>query len=226
MSSSSAIFDIFAKSPLKPLQAHMELAHQSCLALQPFFAAVIAQDWPSVEKHFAHIEKLEHDADDIKRSLKLHLTKDLFLPVSRNNILQLLCIQEELVNRAEDISGLTLGRQLLIPAPLTDIFTRFLNRCIDAAQQANQATLELNELAETGFQGNATKIVAQMIVKLDEIERDTDQLQVATRKSLATIEQDFPPIDIIFLYKIIDWIGELADFAQSAGARLQLLIAR
>ena len=35
-----------------------------------------------------------------------------------------------------------------------------------------------------------------------------------------------PPVDVMFLYKIIDRIGELADCAQKVGSRLQLLIAR
>jgi predicted phosphate transport protein (TIGR00153 family) len=225
MVSTSSIFDIFAKSPLKPLQAHMKLAEQACVLLQPFFGAVIAQDWSLAQQNFGKIEELEHYADDIKKELKLQLTKDLFLPVSRSSILQLLAVQEKLINRVEDVAGLTLGRQLTIPVGLTDSFTCFLDRCIDAATQANQAISELTELEETGFRGSATNIVATMIVKLDEIERDTDKLQVATRKTLAGIERDYPAVDVMFLYKIIDWVGDLADYAQSAGAQLQLLIA-
>jgi hypothetical protein len=30
----------------------------------------------------------------------------------------------------------------------------------------------------------------------------------------------------MFLYKVINWIGDLADRAQQVGARLQLLLAR
>jgi uncharacterized protein Yka (UPF0111/DUF47 family) len=30
----------------------------------------------------------------------------------------------------------------------------------------------------------------------------------------------------MFLYKIIDWIGDLADRAQQVGSRLELLLAR
>ncbi|HBP75141.1 MAG TPA: phosphate transport regulator, partial [Alcanivorax sp.] len=37
---------------------------------------------------------------------------------------------------------------------------------------------------------------------------------------------ELPPVDVIFLYKIIEWIGDLADRAQKVGGRLQLLLAR
>jgi uncharacterized protein Yka (UPF0111/DUF47 family) len=43
---------------------------------------------------------------------------------------------------------------------------------------------------------------------------------------LFDLEQDLPPIDAIFLYQIIDMIGELADLAEGVGGRLQLLLAR
>jgi hypothetical protein len=30
----------------------------------------------------------------------------------------------------------------------------------------------------------------------------------------------------MFLYQIIDWVGDLADLAESVGARLEILLAR
>jgi uncharacterized protein Yka (UPF0111/DUF47 family) len=35
-----------------------------------------------------------------------------------------------------------------------------------------------------------------------------------------------PPIDVIFLYKVIDTVGELANYAQRVGSRLELMLAR
>ncbi|MFT7470689.1 MAG: hypothetical protein ACI8XU_000581, partial [Kiritimatiellia bacterium] len=38
--------------------------------------------------------------------------------------------------------------------------------------------------------------------------------------------ESLPPVHVMFLYKIIDQIGDLADISESVGARLLLLIAR
>ena len=43
---------------------------------------------------------------------------------------------------------------------------------------------------------------------------------------LAQLETELPPIDVMFLYKIIDWTGDLGDRAQQVGSRLELLLAR
>jgi hypothetical protein len=65
-----------------------------------------------------------------------------------------------------------------------------------------------------------------MISQLDAIEDDTDSLQISLRKNLLAIEKDLNPVDVIFLYQIIDWVGDLADLAERVGARLEILLAR
>jgi uncharacterized protein Yka (UPF0111/DUF47 family) len=40
------------------------------------------------------------------------------------------------------------------------------------------------------------------------------------------IEQDLPPVDVIFYYKIIESIGDVADISQRIGSRVELLLAK
>jgi len=34
------------------------------------------------------------------------------------------------------------------------------------------------------------------------------------------------PVEVMFLYKVIDWVGALADLAQRVGSRFELMLAR
>ena len=102
----------------------------------------------------------------------------------------------------------------------------FVKRCIDAAKQAQTAINELDELVETGFSGSEVKLVQDMITKLDEIESDTDRIQIKIRSELFKVEKELPPIDVMFMYKVLDWIGDLGDLSQRVGSRLELLLAR
>ena len=43
---------------------------------------------------------------------------------------------------------------------------------------------------------------------------------------LFDIEKDLPPIDVMFLYDVINKIGELADRAEQVGHRLTLIAVR
>jgi len=40
------------------------------------------------------------------------------------------------------------------------------------------------------------------------------------------MESSLPPVDVMFLYEVIDDIGEIADLSQRVGSRLEYLLAR
>lgn len=197
-----------------------------CQAVVPFFEAVLKNDWDTANKIKDKIIAIEKEADLIKRDLRLHLPTGLFLPVARTDILELLSAQDRIANKAEDIAALIISRQMSIPKKLIPSFMPFLSRCLDASKQACTAINELDELLETGFRGSEVKIVEEMIVKLDEIEHDCDERLADIRHKIFELEKELPAIDVIFLYKLVQWIGELADHAQTVGGRLQILIAR
>jgi len=102
----------------------------------------------------------------------------------------------------------------------------FLSRCLDAAKLACKAINELDELLETGFRGSEVKIVEEMIVTLDEIEHDCDDKLAEIKRRIFDIENQLAVLDVIFIYRLVEWIGDLADCAQTVGGRLQILIAR
>jgi predicted phosphate transport protein (TIGR00153 family) len=221
-----SIFNMFGPSPIKPIEQHILKSYQCAKHLYPFFESVIKKDWKKAKKIQDKIVSLEKEADMMKRDLRLHLPTGLFLPVSRTDLLELLSAQDRIANKAEDISGLIMSRKMIIPEPLIAFFMPFLHRCLDASKQACKAINELDELLETGFRGSEVKIVEEMILTLDEIEHDCDEKLADMRHHIFELETELSAIDVMFLYKLVQWIGELADHAQTVGGRLQILIAR
>ena len=221
-----SIFNMFGPSPIRPIEQHMRKTYLCAKQLYPFFEAVLLHDWQTASAIKDKIVSIEKEADIIKRDLRLHLPTGLFLPVARTDLLELLSAQDRIANKAEDIAGLIISRQMIIPDTLSSLFMPFLNRCLDAAKQACKAINELDELLESGFRGNEVNIVEDMIVTLDEIEHDSDEKLAEIRHRIFELEKDLPAIDVIFLYKLVQWIGDLADHAQTVGGRLQILIAR
>jgi len=222
----TTISSLFGSSPVKPLQSHMNSVQTCVEELIPFMDAVLIKDWDSALKVQLKISELEQESDKLKKDLRLNLPNSLFMPVSRRDLLEVLTMQDKIANKAKDIAGLITGRKMNIPDPLGTQFKAFINRSIDASAQACQAINELDELVETGFRGREVNLVAKMIKKLDKIESDTDKIQVKIRAEIFKRETKLPPIEVMFLYKIIEWIGDLADIAQRVGSRLELMLAR
>ncbi len=217
---------LFGRSPIGPMQKHFAKAHECAANLVPFFEAVMAEDWAKVEQVQQEMASLEHEADKLKKSVRLHLPKSLFLPVPRSDLLELLSVQDKVANRAKDIAGLMLGREMAIPQALQPLMRAFVQRTVDASAQALKAMNELDELLETGFGGREAALVESMVMELEQIERDTDKMQIEVRRALFKLEKDLPAVDVMFLYKIIEWIGDVADRAERVGNRLEQLLAR
>jgi len=194
--------------------------------LKELVEAVLANDMDKVATIQEEIARHEDEADDLKHELRLHLPRTLFMPVERRDILEVLNTQDRIANRAKDIAGLIRGRRMTLPETLADDFAKFVNRGVDACKQAHRIIDELDELVETGFSGAEVDRVQDMIKELDRIEKDTDIIQVRVRSKLFEIERDLPPIDVMFLYRIIDWTGDLGDRAQRVGSRLQIMLAK
>ncbi|WP_165310288.1 TIGR00153 family protein [Vibrio ziniensis] len=222
----NTIMGLFAKSPIKPLQRHVVCVNECCSHLVPFFEVCATGDWEKAAEIRAQISHLEKEADVLKREIRLKLPRGLFMPVDRTDMLELLTQQDKLANLAKDISGRVVGRQLIIPEPLQADFLIYVKRCLDAADQAQKVINELDELLETGFKGREVTLVAEMIHQLDEIEDDTDAIQVRLRQKLRTLESSLNTIDVMFLYKIFEWVGGIADQAQRVGARLEVMLSR
>jgi len=226
MVSKNYMYRLFGHSPVKPLQTHMEKVVVCVQELIPFFEAINNGDHTAAKAHQKSISKLEKDADKLKKDLRMHLPTGLMMPVSRTDLLEVLRLQDQVANKAKDIAGIMVGRKMLFPPGMGSLFTEYLQRCVDAADQALVTVNELDELVETGFRGAEVELVKSMLKKLDKIEGETDKIQIKARSSLFKIEKDLPPVDVMFLYKIIEWVGELADLSQRVGSRLQMMLAR
>jgi uncharacterized protein len=218
--------NLFGRSPIKPMQEHMAAAVKAATELVSFFEAVTSNDWDQARTIHQQVVQFEHEADEIKKQLRLHLPKSLFLPVPRTDLLELLTMQDRIPNRAKDIAGIMMGRKMTIPASMKEQMLDFVRASVAAAEQALTAINELDELLETGFSGRELTVVENMIQELDNLEEKADQLEIGVRTSLFALEAQLPPVDVMFLYNIIDWIGDLANRAHDVGGRLQLLLAQ
>ena len=221
----SPISRIFGQSPVQPLQTHIEKVYQCVAQLTPYFQAVFANDWDKATHIRQLITSIEGEADILKKEIRLNMPKGIFLPVSRRDLLEMLTMQDKIANKTKHISGLIMGRKMTFPDSLHEPLLNFVDRSIAACAQAVITVNELDELLETGFRGAELKVVEKMIIKLGAIESETDDIQVEVRAMLLALEDNLPPIEVMFTYKIIESIGDLGDHAQRVGSRLELMLA-
>ncbi len=219
------ISSIFGASPVAPIQDHMETCYKAAREVIALFEHTIADDWDKVEISRQAIVAYEREADELKKQIRGQMPKGLFMPVPREDLLNLLWAQDQIANTARDISGLVHGRKMKIPESIRDNFMSYVSRNADAAMKARKGIRELDELYETGFRGAEADLVEALVRELDQIENDTDEMQAKVRVGLFAIEDELPPVHVMFLYRVIEFIGQIGDMSERIGRRLELLLS-
>ena len=223
---SAYVSKVFGRSPFSDLQAHAGLCIAAAEELLVLFPAAHQADWDKVEQSYDRLTELENQADAHKRKIRSNLPRGFFLPVARADLLDLLGRQDEIANGARDIAGLVLGRKLQFPVSLQPTILQLVERSIDTCRQTGEIIDTLDELIDTTFRGPQARRVIDMIGAVETIEHQTDQLVVQIRADLFALEDSLPPIQVMFLYRSLDRISELADVAERVAHRVQMMLAQ
>ena len=220
------LMQLFGQSPFKPLQEHFRVVLECANQVPDLLIAAQKEDAEKVEEMRNRIYALENEADDIKNELRSHLPKTMFLPVDRRELLVILDFQDSIADTAQDIAGMMVVRDMKLPEPMHGPLLTLTQRCVDACNQLGKIMEEMDELVGTGFRGAEADKVMYMIDELNKIETDTDQHAVSLMKLLFENEDEIGAVSTVMWDRIIHWVGDLANFAERAGNRHRLLLAR
>jgi predicted phosphate transport protein (TIGR00153 family) len=226
MPTTTPFANLFGQSPFKALQRHMRVVLECMREIPPLFEALAAGEQDRVRALKDRIFEVEAEADTIKNELRSHLPKSLFMPVDRRDLLEVLQMQDSIADTAQDIAGLLVERPMELPDFLKEPFLALARRCVDACEQSGKIIEELDELLAMGFRGREATRVEEMVEELNRIEDETDQLGLELTHRLFEHEDEIKPVSVMMWYQLIQWVGDLADFAEKVGDRLRLLIAR
>ena len=200
----------------------LECAHE----IPPLFEALATGKKKRVAAIKDRIFEKEAEADKLKNELRGALPKSLFMPVDRRDLLEVLQMQDSIADTAQDIAGLLIERPMELPDLLQEPMLMLARRCVDACDQSAQIIEELDELLAMGFRGREASRVEEMVEALNLIEDETDELGLELSRRLFEHEDEMKPVSVMMWYQIIQWVGDLADYAEKVGDRLRLLIAR
>jgi len=220
------ISGLFGKSPISPLQQHMKQVHSCIKEFGVFANAANSEYWEKAKLAKLSIGKKEQKADVLKKKLRMNLPSTFMMPFSRRDLLDVLLIQDSIANITKDLAGLMMSRKMVFPKEFADDFLELAKLCIKTSAAALVAINELDELLETAFSSRERKIVDKMIKQVNDLEHDTDVAQEKIRNKLFLVESSLPPVDVMFYYRAIEWLGETADAAQKVGSRFEVMLTK
>ncbi|MBF0448764.1 MAG: TIGR00153 family protein [Magnetococcales bacterium] len=226
MVSSNPLSNLFGKSPFKPLQQHMRQAVECAGEIPGLFEALNSGDQARIKSIQARIDELENQADQTKDQLRAHLPKSLFMPIDRRDLLEMLDIQDDIADKAQDIAGLISDRTMEVPVGMAEPLVALAKGCVEACDSASKIIEELDELVEMGFGGRESTRVLEMVDALTVTKKKNSEMTKELIRNLFSHEDEIKPVSVVLWYQMINWIGDLSDDAEKVGGRLRLLLAR
>lgn len=220
----SVIANLFGRSPIRPMQEHMLAATECAKAILPVLDAMASGDMDELDRRRAIVDQLEHRADELKHEIRSHLPKRLFMAVERRDMLEILDYQDSIADVSQDVAELAALRRMVTPEVLRAPLRALADSALETCDQSEAVINTLDELVEAGFGRHEVARVEVMIEKLNGLESLADERGEAALRTLFSIEDEIG-VGAYYWYEIINWIGDIADYAERSGNRIRLLIA-
>ena len=218
-----AISEVISNSPLALLERHAGVGVDCVERLPLYCEEAPAGRWGRAGEVREDICRLEGLADELKQDVRSNLPRGLWMSVSRADLLELVRVQDKMANGAKEVSGISSGRQLAFPAPLTADVIAFLDVVIDVSRTVVKIIGATRELSRSAFGTRQTNAILDFVSQVEVGERRSDDLEAALRGRLREWEAELSPVDAIFLYQLLAGIGDIANNGEKVAHRAQII---
>lgn len=218
------ILGLFGRSPFAPLQSHMDFVSKCVYLLPKLIEALKKKDEDLLLKISEQISQFEHEADLVKNDIRTHLPKSLFLPVARENVLEILTIQDRIADRAEDAAVLVTLKSIELLPDFEKELDEFLQKNIETFEEAKAIVHELHELVESSFGGIEAARVKTMIDAVAYREHETDLLQRALLKKIFHTEKQFDCASFYQWLRLIEHIAAISNLSENLAYRVEMML--
>ena len=220
----SIISKLFGKSPFEPLHQHMLKVKECVDLVKPLMESFIKGEGDKVKVFAKKIFRAEHEADLVKKEIRNHLPKSIFLPVARDDILSFLKEQDNIADSAEDLAALLILRKMKVPEELKEELKDFVDKVLKTYEVAMNVSSEIKILVETSFGGVEAHKVMELIEQVKLNEYEADKAQMIAAKKLFSIEKKLDPVSVMMWLHIFRELGNLANHAENAGDRMRMML--
>lgn len=219
-----SIAQLFVKAPFGALKEHMDKSRECVELVGPMFEALLAGDREELERIAAQISKLEHRADKIKNEIRDSLPRTILLSVGRGDFLEVLAQQDSIPDAVEDISILLTLRPVKIPEALREMLFDLIHRVVNTFHKTYEVIRELQPVMDSVFGAPESRNVFDLIAEAGVMEWECDKAQFSLMKATFELENELGPVDIFWLSKVFDKLGDIANYSEKTADRMRLML--
>jgi predicted phosphate transport protein (TIGR00153 family) len=219
-----SFFSLFFDSPLVKLKKHADKVKECAWMFKRAVNCYVEQDCEEFDELTEEVAKLESQADELKRNLRNHLPRGIFMPMDKFVLLDCLREQDHVLDDVEEaLYWLSFKPMGGIPEELVGDFLDLIDAVIPAIEKipdmSEQAIVYFRSSTEE--QRNKLKSIVREIYQA---EKESDHLEHELKKKAFALLKD--PVEIYHIVRLVEIVGDICDHAQNASDRMRTMIAR
>lgn len=222
----SPLVQAMPESPFKVLMAHFDRCCMSVKKLKEMIDLYTKGDFTEASSVSVDISRLEHEADEIKRHLRATIPRLIFMPISKQDVLDILASNERIADSAQDVAQILGMRETSLPEEIHPLLERFVGHVVDSVQALRDMMEHLDKVLESTFARVETQEVIEMGHHVHEHEYKADSAGKGLSKVIYGLEGRESPLACFHMMRFIDVLDQVADNAENAALKIVIVVSK
>jgi len=219
-----SFFSLFFESPFVKLQNHANKVKECAWMFKRAVECYVQQDCEEFDKLTEDVAMLESQADELKRNLRNHLPRGIFMPVDKFVLLDCLREQDHVLDDVEEaLYWLSFKPMGGIPEELVGDFLDLIDAVIPAIEKMPDMSEQAIVYFRSGTEEQRNKLKS-IVREIYQAEKEADHLEHELKKKAFALLDD--PVEIYHIVRLVEIVGDICDHAQNASDRMRTMIAR
>lgn len=215
---------MFITSPFKGLMEHAEKVKECAWVFQQAMECYVAEKCMRFNEFRADVDKLEHEADAIKRRIRGHLPKGTLLSMDKFQLFRYLREQDAVLDAVQDaLDWLSYRPESGIPRFLEKDLLLFVDAVMEPVEELTKMVSEAKKYFES-FSEKQRVTVKDMIRQLRRFEHKADRHEDIIKEKI--FASDLDAVSVFHMIRLAEIIGSIADHAENAGDMMRAMVAK
>ncbi|MBE8538996.1 TIGR00153 family protein [Geoglobus acetivorans] len=218
-----SVADVFGYSPFEDLHRHAELCDRAVEKLMEQFRFSKNGECDKVRELEKEIDSMEYQADLIKQEIRANVTKSLLMPVDRQDLLNFLKMQDQIIDNCEHVTHMISYKILSANEEIWELLFELLSRVRETVKEYEKLVGHFKGLIESSFSKKEINEALDHVPAIEELEHRCDKIQIRLHRKIFNSESE-NVLDLILLNEIVVKLGEIANSTARAANTFRTMI--
>ena len=208
-----AIFGGKESSVFVVINQHLKSVEDTLRAFEKLIDAYLSSDLDSAKSYETVVEKLESEADRLRREIERMLYEGAFLPAHRGDYVRLSELVDQIADAAESAARTLMLAKPHVPDELSGEIKRLVSSAIRTYELLERAVRSLNEDVD---------VALELAKQTEDAEEAADRVEYDVKEKIFESESVTTYAKLVW-NQVLTKVGDIADRAEDASDQVMLM---